>query len=353
MSSILRKSAFRFKLVCMKQLKKKKAQIKKIHKKIVAKATDKTLFIYKQEFYVTLFLIVVILAAVALATMKKVPEATRPKSDLPAGQEIRGGTQGIKVIITDPAAEKKEEEEEVAAAEPAPTPASPSGPSRIQFAIAKFRFLATQPLKFNVFDNAGKELTPDFLRTVNESKLHYIQVSADLREYHNRNPEYKSGVWNVPVYMPAVGNYYVYVEMTPVIGEHVVLKQDLEVRQPSSGELNYPSQNATVDVSGYTGEMQMEKGKGHGNRTLTVHLTKNENPVPNHIPFKGEFGHMTIFKHNDSNTYMNLYPVKVDDSLSWLKFNATFTVSGRYTVFVDANLGGQVVTFPFTFDVQL
>ncbi|MFC1750180.1 hypothetical protein ACFL2V_15375 [Pseudomonadota bacterium] len=328
--------------------------------KIISTATNKKLFIYKQEFYVTLFLIVVILLSVTLASMSK-EKGPDEVENLPyTATEVRNGEQVISVSIKDESESKPSEEvveSSVIAfeAEPTAEPAvSTPLESRIKFRIEKFQKLATQPLRFNVYDEQGNVLAPDFLKTVNEQKVHFVMVSENLREYINIAPTYKDNTWNVSAFMPTVGNYYVYSDIAPVLGRAVTLKRDLTVRNPST-DISYPgpTDGLTVSKDSHTVTMQIDKGPKHGQRVLSFNVVRDGGFPLSHRPFKEEFGQVSIFKHNDSNAFINLYPDKVDSSLSWMKFNPTFTSSGRYTAYATFNLGGKVVSFPFTFDINL
>lgn len=344
----------------------KKSDLINLRSKIVNTAKDKKLFIYKQEFYVTIFLVLVILLSVTVATMSQeegVP-STQTETELAyTPTEVRNGEQKITVSIGEDEDETLKEETVESSiisfdAEPVPAaPASAPLESRIKFAIETFQKLATQPLKFNVYDEEGTIITPEYLKTVNGRKVHFVIVSADLKEFHNEDPVYRDNYWNVPVYMPTIGNYYVYTDIAPVEGRAVTLKRNLTVRQesPPVDSISYPGPTTDLSVSkdGYTVKMTIEKGAKHGERILAFNISRDGGFAVNNKPFKEEFGQLSIFKHGDSNSYYSLYPSKTNSSREWVKFSPTFTSSGRYTAYATFNLGGKVVSFPFTFDIQL
>jgi hypothetical protein len=349
----------------MKRLPKK-SDIINLKSKIVNSAKDRKLFIYKQEFYVTIFLVLVILLSITVATMSQEEgPSSREGIESPAytPTEIRNGEQTITVSIGEGEEEMPKEEiveSSIISFEAEPSSEAPAAvpiESRIKFAIETFQKLATQPLKFNVYDEEGNVITPEYLKTANGQKVHFVMVSADLKEFHNENPVYRDNYWNIPVYMPTIGNYYVYTDIAPVGGRAVTLKRDLTVRQPSPSvdSISYPSPTKDLNVSkdGYTVKMTAEKGAKHGERILTFNIIREGGFALNHRPFKEEFGQLSIFKHGDSSSYSSLYPSKTDSSRAWIKFSPTFVSSGRYTAYATFNLGGNVVSFPFTFDIQL
>ena len=348
-------------------MQKKKIPQKKDILKIVK---DKKLFIYKQEFYVTVFLVLVILLSITLATTgreKDSPAIQNTTTPTQTPTEIRNGEQVITVSIGGDEKSADEEllkeetvESTIISFDPEPTVKAPSSSlieSRIKFAIETFQKLATQPLKFNVYDEEGKVITPEYLKTVNGQKVHFVMISADLKEFHNQNPEYRDNYWNISANMPTVGTYYVYADIAPIMERAVTLKRDLTVRQPSPSAENIsyplPTDGLSVSKEGYTVNMTLEKGAKHGERVLTFNILRADGFALDHRPFKEAFGHLAVFKHGDSSSYSGLNPYKTDGTGAWIKFNTTFLSSGRYTAYATFNLGGKAVSFPFTFDIQL
>lgn len=227
--------------------------------------------------------------------------------------------------------------------------------ARVKFKIDTFQKLAIQPLKFNVYDDNGKELTPDFLQTVHEAKLHLMVVSANLREFSHVVPEYKNGTWNANVNLPNPGTYYAYIEICPVKGGHSILRSELTVRSPSKDNPDYPglTQNNLAISGDVTAVMNVTDAGLENVSTLMFSLTRGGKNVDNVVPYLGAFGQVVIIRHNDLLSLVDVHPLPVsDESKGIFEFGARFLKAGRYTAFSEFKIGEKVYIFPITFDIQ-
>jgi len=230
-----------------------------------------------------------------------------------------------------------------------------SAGARVKFKISTFKKLAVQPLKFNIYDDNGQELTPDFLQTVHEAKLHLFVLSANLREFGHFVPEYKNGIWNANVSLPNPGTYYAYVEICPVKGGHAILRSELTVRSPSKEPVDYPgiTPNNLAVSDDITAALNFTDTGLNNVSTLMFSLTKGGQNVSEVKPYLGAFGQVTIIKHNDLLTLVDAHPLPINDqSKGIFEFGARFLKAGRYTAFAEFKVGSKVHIFPFTFDVQ-
>jgi hypothetical protein len=225
---------------------------------------------------------------------------------------------------------------------------------RVKFKISSFKKLDVQPLKFQVFDVDGKELTPEYLNTVSEQKIHFVLVTSDLRQYQHLNPKYADGQWNVSANMPTAGTYYAYLDFTTVNGKQNVLRSELIVRNPTAGTLNYPglTPNLIALTDGITALMSAVFGSLGAESKMTFSLTGNGVNVTNLMPYAGSFGYTVILRHTDPDAFLRTYPTTADDKKGIVDFNATFKKTGRYTAFGEFKIGGKVSVFPITFDVK-
>ncbi len=232
--------------------------------------------------------------------------------------------------------------------------AVPAG-GRVKFKIDTFKKLAAQPLKFTLYDEYGKELTPDYLQTVNEKKIHFIVVSANLREYQHLYPEYSNGTWNVSANLPNTGTYYAYTLISPVKGNPAILRSNLTVQAPSKGTLKYPGLTPNnLSITGGVSTVLKTLNAGLGGETqLSFSLTQGGKNSNNIRPLLGAFGYVLIMRQTDTDTFIQARPLPVsDESKGMFDFGATFMKAGRYTAFCEFNAGGKVMLFPITFDVQ-
>jgi hypothetical protein len=223
------------------------------------------------------------------------------------------------------------------------------------FKIDKFQKLATQPLKFNLYDEKGKEITPDYLETQHDYKAHFILVSADLRSYQHLHPEYKNNVWNVSANMTSQGTYYAYVDIKPLKGDAIVLRKALTVRAATDTKtIKYPglTPKLTAISKDVTAVASPDPSVLNRPTAISFALTRGGKAVNDLKPYLAAFGHVVVLKQGSPEVYMHLHPNNIDDeSKAVIPFSATFTSAGRYTAFAEFKIGKDVLTFPITFDV--
>ncbi len=228
--------------------------------------------------------------------------------------------------------------------------AVPAG-TRVKFKIEKFQKLATQPLKFNVYDEKGKELTPDLLQTSHEKKLHFVLVSSDLKDYLHLHPVYAAGVWNVSAPMTKPGTYYAYIDVTPIQGNPIVLKKDLIVREASTENILYPG--LTPDTfalnNGYKAQVKIETTMS-GQTIFSYQITKEGKPIKLE-PYLESFAHVVVLKHKASEVYIHLHPLLTSEPSNGIVELAGDLDSGNYTAFAEVKIAGKVLLFPITFNI--
>ncbi len=226
---------------------------------------------------------------------------------------------------------------------------------RVKFKISSFQKLAVQPLKFNLYDEQGKELTPDYLQTHNEHKVHFVLVSANFKDYLHLYPEYRNGVWNVSANMPSVGTYYAYVDIVPVKGSPVVLRSDLVVRDPSTENIAYPGLNPDMVAvtDGIQSKLTVEPAMVGVESKLSFSLSSAGKPADTIKPYLGSLGHVVVMHQGEADSYVHVSPLMVQDETKGIvDFAATFEKKGRYTAFAEFNVGGKVRLFITTFDIK-
>ena len=100
---------------------------------------------------------------------------------------------------------------------------------------------------------------------------------------------------------------------------------------------------ATVTVEDYTVALVGAPTAGVPT-ALDFTVTRAGTPVTPK-PYLGARGHLVAVRETDLG-YLHVHPDT--DALS---FSATFPTAGRYRLFLDISIGGQVRTAPFTVDV--
>ncbi|MBU1954340.1 hypothetical protein KKH03_05215 [Patescibacteria group bacterium] len=263
--------------------------------------------------------------------------------------EVRGGTQVARVTIINP-------EDAAAAGITAPATIgesmdAPDAGGHIKFKIDHFQKLAVQPLKFNIFDDAGAELTPDYLGTINGAKVHFYLVHADLKLFDHIIPTYSGGVWNARADMPRSGTFYAYFAINPVKGDPAIYRSKLVVRDESPGDLSQadPTANLTAFFDSATARMEMKDFNTY--RGFLYEIKKNGRPLPI-VPVYDAVGSMLLIKHGDSGFFKTF---KADgaseETIGKVSFSMGNLNAGRYTALLEVKSGKTVYSFAHTFDV--
>lgn len=261
-------------------------------------------------------------------------------------------TQAVSGTQQKPAVSTKPHNEMVAAGGPDSTV---EAGKRLVFKIDKFQKLATQPLKFNLYDEKGVEITPDYLETQHDYKAHFVLVSADLRSYQHLHPEYRNSVWNVSANMSQPGSYFAYVDIKPVKGDAVVLRKELVVRTATNlKDVKYPglTKDLKAIVKDVTAVASPDPSALNRPSNINFALTRGGKAVNDLKPYLAAFGHVVVLKQGAPELYLHLHPGNiVDETKAIVPFTATFSSAGRYTAFAEFKIGKDVLTFPITFDV--
>lgn len=222
---------------------------------------------------------------------------------------------------------------------------------RVKFRIDRFQKLAVQPLKFEIFDENGRALDPENLKSVNGQKVHFYLVHSNLKEFHHLFPEYKNNVWNVSVSMPTPGTYHAYVAVADLFGSVHVFRSDLIVREESATDIARPDPTPGLEFydGARTAKMTMERMES--GRVFALETTGN-GELLNPEAYGETTGRLTIFRHDSPEVFVSVPASMVKEAAPVpLFFNSPALTPGRYTAFAEVKLEGKLYTFPFTFDV--
>ena len=213
--------------------------------------------------------------------------------------------------------------------------------------IEFFQKLATQPLKFQLFDNNGSEITPEYLKTLQGQKVHFYLIHANFEEFHHMYPEYRNGVWNVSVYMPTPGTYYAYVVANPIEKYPAIYMKELIVRTESSADIKKPDPTSNLEFNDGTRTAKMNIQNLEKSRLFTFEILKDGNSEMLE-PFIETYGQLTILKQNDPDVFVTASAKRNDEMLN---FTTEKLTPGRYTAFAEFKIAGSIYVFPITFDI--
>lgn len=287
-----------------------------------------------------LFLVMIVALAMAIQYLPRMEERS-----LDTKQEIRSGQQTAMVTILpkDGSTQETEATSEMIAEE------EMTAAGRLQFRIDRFQLLATQPLRFQIFDAADNELTPAYLETMNGAKVHFYIAHANMELFRHVLADYSGGVWNASVNMPWVGTYYVYVMVDPLKGEPMLLRYDLVVRNESAPDVDRADPSLTATDGSYTAALEMKRFDTY--RGFLYEVQQNGNPVAI-VPQRDAIAEMTILSHGNPEFIRTLKAdVASEETIGKVSFSTEHLQPGRYTAFMEAQIGGSTRTFAQTFDI--
>ncbi|WP_222130241.1 heavy-metal-associated domain-containing protein [Nocardioides deserti] len=207
-------------------------------------------------------------------------------------------------------------------------------------------------LSFQVLDGTGDPVTE--YATQHDKDLHLIVVRTDGAQFRHVHPRMASdGTWSLPWEWAAAGTYRIYADFVPAAGEGatITLTRTVEV----AGELEpvVASPSATATVKGYTVTLGGELTAGQAT-DLTLTVTKDGEPVTSLEPYLGAFGHLVALREGDL-AYLHVHPEgdePTDGELSGpdVGFMAEAPTPGRYFLYFDFQIDGEVLSAPFVVD---
>ncbi|MFO0780437.1 MAG: hypothetical protein U0519_00875 [Candidatus Gracilibacteria bacterium] len=316
--------------------------------------------------YIAILALVVIVVVFFLAYLSKMSKMPKQAEGTQNSQSVMNGQQTATITILPPGSvstptndllsHKLTETQQGVQSHMTMAENSGSIPAnaRVKFKISSFKKLALQPLEFEVFDESGKAYTPKELKVVHDYPLHFVVVSANLREFQHLHPTFEGGKWKVLANLPNPGTYYAYVDIAPVSGEPVVLRSNLIVQKETTDTINYPG--LTPDLfaltKGYKAQLALGQAVVLQQSVLGFNLSKDGKAVELQ-PYLGALGHVIVFRHGNVDSYTHVHPLNSSDAKNGkAEFMTTFVKGGRYTAFAEFKLGSKVYTFPITFDIN-
>ncbi|WP_238439525.1 hypothetical protein [Microbacterium sp. JZ31] len=208
-------------------------------------------------------------------------------------------------------------------------------------------------LVFEILDDSGEPVT-DY-DTAHEKDLHLIVVRTDGAGFRHVHPvlDASTGTWSTPWSWDEAGTYRVYADFTPAAegAEGVTLSRSVQVAgdfAPVERELQ-----TTDEVDGYAVSLHGEVTAGSASE-LTVTVERDGEPVTTLEPYLGAFGHMVALREGDL-AYLHVHaegdePHAGDTAGPEIRFAAKAPTAGRYMVYLDFQVDGQVHTAEFVIE---
>ncbi|WP_462418640.1 heavy-metal-associated domain-containing protein [Kytococcus sp. Marseille-QA3725] len=186
-----------------------------------------------------------------------------------------------------------------------------------------------------------------------EKELHLIVVRADGQQFEHVHPEMDAdGTWSIPWQWDAAGTYRVFADFVPgQTGEGITLSTTVQV--PGDFETVAAEPTAETSVDGFDVAVEGDLVAGEGSE-LTMTVTRDGQPVTALEPYLGAFGHLVALRDGDL-AYLHVHPhgdapEAGETSGPEIVFEATAPTEGRYLLFLDFQVDGQVHTAPLVID---
>jgi hypothetical protein len=186
--------------------------------------------------------------------------------------------------------------------------------------------------------------------------MHFYLIRSDLSGYQHVHPTMAGdGTWTANLTALTPGTYRAYTSFTTpdAMGKPIamVLSVPVSVPGPAAGT-PVPAANPTTTVDGYALTLSGEAMAGMSH-TMTLHVTQNGQPVTDLQPYLDTYAHLSAFHAGDL-AFAHLHPsgaVNGDHGGPDLAFNAEFSASGTWRVYVQFQTGGALHTAAFTVTV--
>lgn len=194
--------------------------------------------------------------------------------------------------------------------------------------------------------------------TSHDKDLHLIVVRSDGTQFRHVHPTMSSdGTWSIPWTWNAAGTYRVFADFVPADRDtseapDVTLTRTIDV---AGDVIPAPATHTatTSQVGGFTASVHGALRAGEMS-DLTVEITRAGKPVTALQPYLGAFGHLVALRAGDL-TYLHVHPEGGEPAASDLSgpkigFMAEVPTEGRYLLYLDFQVDGQVHTATFVLD---
>ena len=208
-------------------------------------------------------------------------------------------------------------------------------------------------LRFRILDAAGAPVTE--YTTAHDKDLHLIVVRTDGSQFRHVHPtlDEATGTWSLPWEWAEAGSYRVFADFTPAGADapSLTLTRTVQVAGEFTPVAPQPTQIAHVD--GFTVALEGDLTAGSA-KDLTLTVTQDGKPVTALEPYLGAFGHLVALRDGDL-AYLHVHakgeePETGETSGPQIEFAAEAPTAGRYFLYLDFQVDGQVHTAEFVVD---
>lgn len=207
-------------------------------------------------------------------------------------------------------------------------------------------------LSFRLTGPDGRPVT-DYT-TAHDKDLHLIVVRSDGSRFRHVHPSHDgNGGWSLPWRWAAAGSYRVFADFVPTAtGQPLTLTSTVDV----GGALTpvMPGKDTDTDIrtavaDGFTVTAKGTLRAGQESM-LTFTVTRDGKPVTELQPYLGAAGHLVALRSGDL-AYLHVHPLGENPNPTSgpdIGFMTTTPSPGRYLLYLDFQVDGQVHTAAFT-----
>jgi hypothetical protein len=208
-------------------------------------------------------------------------------------------------------------------------------------------------LTFRIQDAAGTPVTE--YATAHDKDLHLIVVRSDGSQFRHVHPtlDASTGTWSLPWEWTEAGTYRVFADFTPAGADAPSLTLTRTVQVAGAFAPVTPDPTHIAQVDGFTVSLDGDLTAGSA-EDLTLTVTKDGAPVTALEPYLGAFGHLVALRDGDL-AYLHVHamgdePEAGETSGPEIEFAAEAPTAGRYFLYLDFQVDGQVHTAEFVVD---
>jgi hypothetical protein len=223
-------------------------------------------------------------------------------------------------------------------------------------------------LSFRIVGDDG-EAVRDF-EVEHEKRMHLIVVRRDMEGFQHLHPTMRGdGTWTTPLELDEAGSYRVFADFKRN-GQNATLASDLAVDGPASWEPIPPAADTARATAGYDVQLAGDSSSAGTESELRFEVTRDGQPVKVD-PYLGARGHLVALREGDL-AYLHVHPVEGESSGDGehgsdeggheggearsedgpIAFATEFPTDGRYRLFLQFQVDGEVQTAAFTREVR-
>ncbi len=203
-----------------------------------------------------------------------------------------------------------------------------------------------QQLRFRIVDDDGA--TVSGFDVAHTKRMHVIVARRDLTNFQHLHPEQAAdGSWSAPLGIAEPGSYRLFADFERD-GEKTTLAADLAADGAADlRPLPAPAGRAVSD-GGYDVELDADGALPGEEARLDFTVTKDGREAQTE-PYLGAGGHLVALREGDL-AFLHVHPT--EDATGGAAFDATFPTQGRYRLFLQFQVEGEIQTVAFTQEVR-